>query len=233
MGDGERWTPYTGLLRSPSEAGAVPNIPDEIIAEIIAQWLDIQEAMTLADQLWRKNPRQAALALAFGWGSFAQAAARTREAMGEPNVRAPLDTITHLDAALVDLYDNKVDPMLAPTPEEKKVRPGHPGLSLSTALQRIDLPVAMELLMMARGPKLRPEQAAEEISAKLGGEPRSATLLHWWHRLKGGGETEDAKIFRAKIELTKRGVADRGRDAGAYLLLVETITARERGRSFR
>ena len=63
---------------------------NEFSNEIIDQWRDIQEAMALADQLWRKNPRQAALALAYAWGSFASASARTREAMGETNVRAPL-----------------------------------------------------------------------------------------------------------------------------------------------
>ena len=87
----------------------MPNIPDEIIARIIAQWLDIQEAMTLADQLWRKDPRQAALALAYAWGEFAAVSARTREAIGEPNVRPPMDTVSHLTAALLDRH--AVDPM--------------------------------------------------------------------------------------------------------------------------
>jgi hypothetical protein len=211
----------------------VPKIPDEIITQIIEQWLDIQEIMVRADQLWRKNPRQAALALAYGWGSFAQASARIREAMGEPNVAAPTDAASHLTAALCDLYAGKVDPMLALTPEEKEGRgAGRPGVALSTALQRIYPPVAM-VLLMARDPKVTPERAAEEMSAKLGGDPRPATLLHWWRHLDEGGETEDVEIFRALVEQAKREVAARGLDADAYLPLVEAMAVGERGRSFR
>jgi hypothetical protein len=205
-------------------------VSDEFSNEIIDQWRDIQEAMTLADQLRRKNPRQAALALAYAWSDFAKASARTREAMGEPNVRAPLDTASHLTAALLDLYAGKVDPMLTPTKEGRGT--GHPGVALSTALQRIYMPAAMELLM-ARDPNLKPKRAAKEMSAKLGGEPRPATLLHWWHHLDEGGETEDVKIFRALVVQVKREVAARGLDADAYLPLVETMLARESGRSFR
>ena len=206
---------------------------NEFSNEIIDQWRDIQEAMALADQLWRKNPRQAALALAYAWGSFASASARTREAMGETNVRPPVDAVSHLTAALCDLYAGKVDPMLALTPDEREGRgTGRPGVALSTSLQRVTTSVTMELLM-ARDPKLKPEPAAKMVSAQLGGEPRPATLLHWWHTLDAGGETEDVEIFRALVAQAKREVAARGLDADAYLPLVETMLAGEFGRSFR
>jgi hypothetical protein len=150
--------------------------------------------------------------------------------MGEPHVRAPLETASHLTAALLDLSAGKVEPMLAPTKEGHGT--GHPGVPLSTALQRIYMPAAMELLM-ARDPKLKPERAAEEMADKLGGEPRPATLLHWWRHLDEGGETQDVEIFRAFVEQAKREVAARGLDADAYLPLVEAMAGRERGRSFR
>jgi hypothetical protein len=208
-------------------------VSNEFLNEIIDQWRDVQETMALADQLWRKNPRQAVLALASAWGDFAKDSARTREAMGEPNVRTPLDTVSHLTAAILDLYAGKIDPMLVPSREEKEERgAGHPGLALSTALQRIDIPVAMELLM-ARDPKLKPERAANIVADQLGGEPRPATLLHWWRTLDAGGETDDVKIFRALVAQAKREVAARGLDADAYLRVVETMLARESGRSFR
>lgn len=208
-------------------------IPDEISAQIIEQWLDIQEAMTLADQLWRKNPRQAALALAYAWGSFAQASACTREVMGEPNVRAPTDAASHLTAALLDLYACKVDPMLALTRKEKEGHgTGRPGLALSVALQRTYMPAAMELLM-ARDPNLKPKRAAEWLSAKLDGKPSAATLFYWWHHLDEGGDTEDVKIFRALVEQAKRAVAARGLDADNYLPLVEAMAAGQSGKSFR
>ncbi len=206
-------------------------IPDEIMAQIIEQWLGIQEAMALADQLWRKNPQQAALALAIAWGSFATESARTREAMGEPNVRSPLETVGHLMAAMLDLDAGKVDPMLARTREEGR-GPGHLGVALSAAVQRAPIAAAMELLM-ARDPNLKPGQAAKMVSAKLGGDPRPATVLHWWRTLDAGGETKDVEIFRALVAQAKREVAARGLDADVYLPLVETMLARESGRSFR
>ena len=206
---------------------------NEFSNEIVDQWRDIQEAMALADQLWRKTPRQAALALAYAWGSFATASARTREAMGETNVRPPVDAVSHLTAALCGLYAGKVDPMLALTPDEREGRgTGRPGIALSTSLQRVATSVTMELLM-ARDRKLQPEPAAKMVSAQLGGEPRPATLLHWWRTLDAGGETEDVEIFRALVAQAKREVAARGLDADAYLPLVETMLARESGRSFR
>ena len=87
---------------------------------------------------------------------------------------------------------------------------------------------------MERDPNLKPKRAAEEVSAKLGGEPRPATLLYWWRHLDEGGETEDdVEIFRALVEQAKREVDERRLDADAYLPLVEAMVAGERGRSFR
>ena len=77
--------------------------------------------------------------------------------MGLPHPPAPLDTVSHLGAALFALSDGKDgDPMLSLTKEVKRKRP-NPGTPLSTRLQRTELPVWMELLRKRRSRRLTPE----------------------------------------------------------------------------
>jgi hypothetical protein len=230
-----RRSSYTGLRRSTSEAGAVPNIPDEpaddiaaklareippdVVRAIMRDVVDWIRLTFVADRQFETDERAAIktaacidLRLVTGVASHLQ---------GHPGFprKTPGAALRRLVAALTAHSDGEHDEVLSPRSDGDATRGRHP-LPLYTRLERVESAVAMELLM-ARRPQSA-EDAAKELLDLLR-DSLAAALVRQWRTLKAGGDSIAAESFRDQVDLARREVEERKMTADAYIAVIRTM----------
>ena len=201
-----------------TDARTVLKIPPDVASDITRDAAELLLDMFVADREIEEDELRAVSAAAGITLQFvSKAVSRLRGLPGFP-AAMPGIALKRLVAALTDLREGKVDPVLRN--DGKPVRLGRPMLPLNTQLDRVENALAMELLM-AKDPQ-SPEDAAKEVLDLLR-DSLAASLVRQWRTLHAGGDSIPAQSFKDLVELAKREVGARGLTADAYSEVIRTM----------